>query len=276
MACPESCHILEPLASRAVLSFPPSLASHLLGPSDPSGSVILTHSPGCLIPWDVSPGFLAALPVAVAPRKGLQLSSSERLRLLCSVQCIFHTLSFPAGRGLETLQAVGYCLSPSPLVCLLAFLGCHFCWISLFFLNLFHLSQIALSHQIPSPAADNGGLSIAKCLPSCSRGRAFMASNFLAGAAEGAWGLAGAGSRRTLCHGLPPLQRLSLSPLSICKLSCWTAAGSAVAVPPSRKPPASLCPPPRAPRGCAICSQLAAACQRLGRAGGSCLCPPWL
>lgn len=98
-------------------------------PADPSGSVIL----GASSPGVFSPEFLAALLMALAPRKGLQLSSSERFSLLCSVQCIFHTLSFPAGRGLETLQAVGYCLSPPLLVCLLVFLGCHFCWISLYF-----------------------------------------------------------------------------------------------------------------------------------------------
>lgn len=44
----------------------------------------------------------------------------------------------------------------------------------------------------------------------------------------------------------------------------------------TQKPPASLSPPPRAPRACAICSQLAAGCQRLGGAGGSWHCHPWL
>lgn len=152
--------------------------------------------------------------MAVAPRKGLQLSGSERFSLLCSVQCIFHTLSFPAGRGLETLQAVGYCLSPSLLVCLLGFLGCHFCWISLFFFPSF--PNCSLSRK-PNPGADNGGLSIAKWLHSCSQGRAvaraFMASNFLVpcrgcGGSVGTDGLQELAAGGHCAMGFPPFQRL--------------------------------------------------------------------
>lgn len=217
----------------------------------------------------------------MAPRKGLQLSSSERFSLLCSVQCIFHTLSFPAGRGLETLQAVGYCLSPSLLVCLLGFLGCHFCWISLFFF-FSSFPNCSLSRK-PNPGADNGGLSIAKWLHSCSQGRAvaraFMASNCLVQRLQRECGdgwVAGAGSRRTLWRGLPPLPKVVIISLFIHMQAVVLDGNRLGCGRPSPKPPASLSPPPRAPYVCAICSQLAAGCQHLGRAGGSWHCHPWL
>ncbi|XP_039552388.1 uncharacterized protein LOC120496216 [Passer montanus] len=151
---------------------------------------------------------------------------------------------------------------------------------SFFFFPFSSFPNCSLSPK-PSPSADNGGLSIAKWLHSCSRGRAaaraFMASNFPCEAARecGDGWLAGAGSRRTLCHGLPPLPKAVI--ISFIHMQAVVLDGKRLGCGrPSRKPPASLSPPPRAPRVCAICSQLAAACQRLGRAGGSCLCHPWL
>lgn len=59
-------------------------------------------------------------------------------------------------------------LSLSLFVCLLVvrFLGCHFCWLFLFFFLL--LSQIARLHESQTPLPDNGGLSIDKRFHSCT------------------------------------------------------------------------------------------------------------
>jgi len=93
-------------------------------------------SPGLFFPQLFGrPGSSLSPCLPPAHRKGLQLSGAERFSLLCSVRCIFHTLSFPAGRGLETLRAVGYCLSPALFVCLLVgrFFGLLFLLDFLFF-----------------------------------------------------------------------------------------------------------------------------------------------
>lgn len=108
-------------------------------------------------------GILLSLCLAPVYRKGLQLSNTEHFSLLCLVRCIFHMLSFPAGRGLETLRAVEYCLSPSLFVCLLVvrFFGLSF------LLDFFFRFQIACVRESQTPVRDNRGLSIDKWFHSC-------------------------------------------------------------------------------------------------------------
>lgn len=147
------------------------------------------------------------------PGKGY---SSPALNVsVCFVQCNAYFIRSAS----QLAEAWKPCKLSGIVSLLLCLFVCWVFWVVIFVGFLFFFLSFpncSLSRK-PNPGADNGGLSIAKWLHSCSQGRAvaraFMASNFLVpcrgcGGSVGTDGLQELAAGGCCAMGFPPFQRL--------------------------------------------------------------------